>query len=1449
MFTITIMKNIVYLWRKQLLLFALVLLTSLVHGNVEVVTSTDELKAAMNNQEVDSISIESSTPFVVANGYLINRKLFIDGNNKAILTFQPAVVGDVLFYDNETASGELTLSQITISDSKGQLLSFGATGGQSLTIFDCVFNNNSTDADSYLISYSGGEGLVKLQIDSTSFTDNTTESVLYVQNSRANITIQDSEFSFNKLFGGSAIQCQDAQELLVSRVTFEGNTTGGIGGAINLFYVGSCTISNSTFTANQALDGAAIYVGESSYPTLEHLTILNNKVTGTGLVYPVHCLGSTVVAFSIINGIGGDSQLIYSYGYNLFDAHPGMEVNTDDRIFSSEASLALAFGDHGGYGKTFSSSDNGNSIAIDVFDPTKLVDGQSVTEFDQNRNSRISSDFMDIGAVEYQWPSTITLTNTGLDEICAGEMVTFDWLLTNNPVLTNNTYDVSIQLNGELITTKKQPHNKPNGEDSYYTNETMSGDLKILVSSTELGIISNEISIKVKASPQINIPQFTMLVGDEWPTVVTDCYEGNVDIKAEVSGGEGPYTSTWWFEQEIGNTQVASGLTYQGATAPPVDPWFYFTVKGANQCESTEWFVIIDPDPITLISTESDSVSCFGTNDGEIAITAEGGTGSYTYSITNSTKTFSQLGDSLFVGLPADDYAIDVTDVNGCPMFNIGQEVPEPVIEPVSIEVKVGLKENATWSTPPRVCKTDQALDLLSLTDPETISEGSFLQQEAIVDGFDFDPSKVEPGAYEVIYETNECSVQFKQTVYVDAVPNVSIIGNDSVCGNEAALVGVKDIGIGEWGTYPESFLTIDDPNSVNIIVSNLVYTSPRPEEGQVNNVIWRVSNESCVVQEFFAIRGFEEPTDVNLGADFSTCLDVFTVMSGVLEESFSPFSIVWSVEDNALVSVEAAGVDVTISDFGLGETITVKTEIKNSLDTKGLCAVKSDEVVVNFDASTTPSIAITAKSDYCVTDNVTAATLQIENEGSRAAFSWTILNEETTIGRSKTFGNLDLQGNSEKEFTVVVEMTHDDVCILGIGLTKVVSDPVVVTLHELATLIDDGIINEVVVGESKEIVPFNSSDYDSFYNFSAEIVDENYTGFGDFSQNENGSISYQSKENSIALDLIRVRVIESQCGNVAGSGYIRIQPTNTSPMVKEGGIDDQVVQGEKLAKSIGVFIIDSEDNIDWNTGEISSQPSSGAKASFDKSSKKIEVDYSLNTDFIGEDILTMTVCDLVGECLSFDINIKVVEDFYVLDVKEEVVPQGGVIKVVFDSITNAINYTVKIEGPYEIKDAEPVVDLEKNTVTIDWGDAPDFTGKDSVLYEICRGATCRSGKIVFRVQSFADYIEEEKPELEKIITYNALSPNGDDKNDTFEYEFKMTDGTTGIAESKLRVFNRWGEVVYENDAYYKTNDSERFVGLAENGEPLLNGTYFYTVYLAQFNRTFTGYLVLKGDE
>ncbi len=94
-----------------------------------------------------------------------------------------------------------------------------------------------------------------------------------------------------------------------------------------------------------------------------------------------------------------------------------------------------------------------------------------------------------------------------------------------------------------------------------------------------------------------------------------------------------------------------------------------------------------------------------------------------------------------------------------------------------------------------------------------------------------------------------------------------------------------------------------------------------------------------------------------------------------------------------------------------------------------------------------------------------------------------------------------------------------------------------------------------------------------------------------------------------------------------------------------------------------------------------------------------------------------------------------------------------------------------------------------------------------------------------------------EMEEVEEFIP-NAFSPNGDQIQDQFVIQFSC-----GV-EGELKVFNRWGDLVYENSNY--DNSWKGYANQSKFlGEPLPDGAYVYKLNLSN-NRQRKGVVLIK---
>ncbi|WP_026932609.1 T9SS type A sorting domain-containing protein [Christiangramia echinicola] len=165
---------------------------------------------------------------------------------------------------------------------------------------------------------------------------------------------------------------------------------------------------------------------------------------------------------------------------------------------------------------------------------------------------------------------------------------------------------------------------------------------------------------------QVDEPDELMAQVDD----VTDatCFgfeDGSIDIS--VSGGTPPYSYDWDDLAEADEPEDRSGLaagTYS------------VTITDENGCTvSLEDITVDEPDELLAQVDDVIDATCSGSEDGEIYITASGGTPPYTY---NWSDLEGDDNPEDRIGVAAGFYSVVITDANGCTTELENIEVEDP---------------------------------------------------------------------------------------------------------------------------------------------------------------------------------------------------------------------------------------------------------------------------------------------------------------------------------------------------------------------------------------------------------------------------------------------------------------------------------------------------------------------------------------------------------------------------------------------------------------------------------------------------------------------------------------------------------------------------------------------------------------------------------------------------
>lgn len=185
-------------------------------------------------------------------------------------------------------------------------------------------------------------------------------------------------------------------------------------------------------------------------------------------------------------------------------------------------------------------------------------------------------------------------------------------------------------------------------------------------SNTFNGLMAGSYTIQVRdskgctrdfSSPSISQPASINVVSTA--TAVT-CFGGtNGSITVTVPTGAG-YTYT------------LDGITWQASTVFNSLPSSVYTVTAKNSagCTGSSSVSVTSPAALTGTIGISNTISCFGGNDGALNLTPSGGSPGYTFSWSNGATTED------IANLSADNYQVNVTDSKGCARtlsFNLTQ--------------------------------------------------------------------------------------------------------------------------------------------------------------------------------------------------------------------------------------------------------------------------------------------------------------------------------------------------------------------------------------------------------------------------------------------------------------------------------------------------------------------------------------------------------------------------------------------------------------------------------------------------------------------------------------------------------------------------------------------------------------------------------------------------------
>ncbi len=544
-------------------------------------------------------------------------------------------------------------------------------------------------------------------------------------------------------------------------------------------------------------------------------------------------------------------------------------------------------------------------------------------------------------------------------------------------------------------------------------------------------------------------------------------------------------------------------------------------------------------------------------------------------------------------------------------------------------------------------------------------------------------------------------------------------------------------------------------------------------------------------------------------------------------------------------VSLDSNGKIVYTPDINFSGNDTIVYQVCDN-GTPSLCA--TGKVVITVTPVNYPPILTNAVLTKSIPENSGATTIDIPAntvniDGDVLATSITIVPKHgiATVdvnGRIVYTPDANFVGNDTITYQVCDNGTPS-LCVMGIiviSVTPINTLPVINTSPIIQTISEDG-------GSAIIDVPGNTTNTDGDVLTTSLVKNPAH---GVVSVDSNGKLIYTSNANFNGNDTITYQVCDNGTPQLCATGVsiIIVTPVNDPPALIT------VVLTETIPENSGAITIDIPSNTVNVDGDILSTSivtdHKHGTASIGNDGKII---YTPDPDFVGNDTISYQVCDngVPSLCVSGSIIITVTNTNHppvVGEIDKTTIEDQNVSFALTDflskfSDTDNKDTLVKIRfvslplhGVVQLNGSEIIVDqdisyndLNKLVFVPEKG----YYGEVEFLWE------ASDGKEYVLVPAYVKITITQQ----EVFIPEGFSPNGDGVNDNF-----VIKGADKYI-IKLKVFNRWGNLVYESNYYQNDWQGNSNVGVSLS-KKLPDGTYYYIIDLQNGEKPKLGYITIK---
>jgi len=442
--------------------------------------------------------------------------------------------------------------------------------------------------------------------------------------------------------------------------------------------------------------------------------------------------------------------------------------------------------------------------------------------------------------------------------------------------------------------------------------------------------------------------------------------------------------------------------------------------------------------------------------------------------------------------------------------------------------------------------------------------------------------------------------------VSVETLPIANAGPDQTICSDNITLAG-NPAGVNETGNWQliTGAATITNPTDPLTTLTSIA--------SDTLELSWTVTNSvgGCTVVDNMIIT-----SSVLLNANFSavpSCIKNPILFSDNTTNTYISDTYAWDFDGDGFIDATTAG-DQTFNYAASG------TYIASLTISRGLCASTFTTSVDVFD---NPVSNAGADQSVCTQSATLEGNLPAVNESGL----WQIINGSAVITNNNDPVST-LTGITSTSVELSWTITNTDTSCQAVD-TVLISTNLPLTASLLAATVDIGQVINVDVQTSAII---NTGDV-----LTTSIT--NNPVFGVVNILANGTIDYNPNPDAPTKDSLLYR-ITNQCNNFAENQII--YTVNNLPPLIDSTSFTATKNASQLTFDLTTLISDPNNNLDFSTLKIITQPVSGAVATIDVNGV-LSIDY-IGVTFSGTDQLEIEICDLVGDCSVQAITIPNVE-------------------------------------------------------------------------------------------------------------------------------------------------------------------------------------------------------------